>query len=380
MKISADKQTLLGAIVPASGFASRKGTIDVVEGILFNTVGTDKCEVKAYDLEKGFVKEMGCRVDEPGCYSINAPRLVQVIKTMPEGTISIAVNEKNLRVIISGGRSVMELSALPGDKFPLFPDFVGDRAFRISQKSLKNMFSKTQFAIAENSEKPELNGLFFKVNKEEIAAVSCDRNRIAIYSEKNNLTSTGEKELNFSVIIPGKSVAEVIRFLNDTDKEIKVIIGIKHVIFMFDNFTVFTRVIDANYLDYERFLPKAPKTFVTLNSNEIISSLERAMFITEEKIQGQIKPAVICDFKQDMLTLFSQSTVGRINDEIPTEHDGDEIEIGFNCRLLYDAIKNTDTENVKLSLTSPLMGMLIEPLYETQNRHFTMLVLPVRLP
>ncbi len=380
MKISADKQTILGAVVPASGFASRKGTIDVVEGILFNTIGTDKCEIKAYDLEKGFVKEMGCRVEEPGCYAINASRLVQVIKTMPEGTITIAVNEKSLRVVISGGRSVMELSALPGDKFPVFPDFMGDRTFKISQKTLKNMFAKTQFAIAENSEKPELNGLFFKVNSEEIVAVSCDRNRIAIYSEKNTLSGNGEKELNFSVIIPGRSVGEVLRFLNDTDKEIRVIIGVKHVIFLFENFTVFTRVIDANYLDYERFLPKAPKTFVVLNSNDIISSLERAMFITEEKVQGQVKPAVICDFKQDTLTLFSQSTVGRINDEIPTDHDGDEIEIGFNCRLLYDAIKNTDTENVKLSLTSPLMGMLIEPLYESQNKHFTMLVLPVRLP
>ncbi len=380
MRISADKQTILGAIVPAAGFASRKATIDVVEGILFNTTGNDSCEIKAYDLEKGFVREMGCRVEEPGCYAINAARLVQVIKTMPEGTISIAVNEKSLRVIISGGRSVMELSALPGDKFPVFPDFAGDRSFKISQKTLRNMFGKTQFAIAENSEKPELNGLFMKVNREEIIAVSCDRNRIAVYFEKNNLSNTGEKELEFSVIIPGKSVGEILRFLNETDREIKVIIGVKHVIFMFDNFTVFTRTIDANYLDYERFMPKAPKTFVVLSAGDIISSLERALFITEEKIQGQIKPAVICDFKQDTLTLFSQSTVGRINDEIPTSHDGDEIEIGFNCRLLYDAIKNVDTENIKLSLTSPLMGMLIEPVYESQNKHFTMLVLPVRLP
>ena len=380
MKILADKQTLLGAIVPASGFASKKATIDVVEGILFNTVGTDRCEIKAYDLEKGFVREMSCRVEEPGCYGINAVRLVQVIKSMPEGTISVSVNEKSLRVVISCGRSVMELSALPGDKFPVFPDFTGDRAFRISQKSLRNMFSKTLFAIAENSEKPELNGLFFKVNPDEIVAVSCDRNRIAIYSEKNQLSAQNGETLDFSVIIPGKSVIEILRFLNETDKEIKVIIGVKHVIFIFDNFTVFTRIIDATYLDYERFLPKTPKTFVVLNSGELISSLERAMFITEEKVQGQVKPAVICDFKQDTLSLFSQSTVGRVNDEIPTDHDGEEIEIGFNCRLLYDAVKNVDTENMKLSLTSPLMGMLIEPIYENQNRHFTMLVLPVRLP
>ncbi|MBQ0101189.1 MAG: DNA polymerase III subunit beta [Firmicutes bacterium] len=379
MKISADKKILLEAIVPAASFTSNKETVAVVEGILLRTVDDKTVDICAYDLEKGFKTTIGCIVEEEGCYAISSGRFVQIIKSMPDGLIRIEVNPKNLRVTVTAGRSKMEMSALSGDKFPDFPDFRGDRGFNIRKKDLRVIIGRTMFAIGQNNPRPELNGLFLKVENGELSAVSCDGNRLAVYTEKCTLENVNEGELSFGVIIPFRMIQELTKFASDTDDKMRVAIARKHIIFFIDNFIIFTRMIDYEYIDYNRFIPKAPKIFCELETAALTSSLERAMFITEDRQQRELKPAAICTFTGDTLSVYAYSIIGKVNDEIPMIHDGEDLEIGFNCRFLYEAMKACDEEKVKLSLTSPLMGMTIEPVMKSDGKKLTLLVLPVRL-
>ena len=112
----------------------------------------------------------------------------------------------------------------------------GDRGFKIRQDALRAIIQKTQFAIAVNSVKPELNGLDMKVEHGILTAVSCDGNRLSIVSDSQPVESIGTSELNFDVIIPGKSISELMRFISDTDKEISVYVARKHIIFMIEKF------------------------------------------------------------------------------------------------------------------------------------------------
>ena len=102
------------------------------------------------------------------------------------------------------------------------------------------------------------------------------------------------------------------------------------------------------------------------------------MLVTEEKRQGQIPSPVICTLNEGLLTVASSSVTGRVNDVLTVKHEGESIEIGFNCRFLYDAIKVCDCEKIKLSLTSPLMSMTVEEDCEDESK-FLLLILPVRL-
>ncbi|MBR6426874.1 MAG: DNA polymerase III subunit beta [Clostridia bacterium] len=380
MRIRADKQILLDAVVPAQGFTSTRSTIAVVEGILFRTLDDKTCQICAYDLEKGFTTQIGCIVEEPGSYAINASKLVQIIKSMPAGIITVEVSEKNLRVAVTGGRSKMEMTALPGDKFPDFPNFNSEKSFSLTQKELKSIINKTKFAIAVNHTRPELNGLYFHLSGGELNVVSCDGNRLAVYTDVNGPKGTEDQPLSFSVIIPGKTILEILRFIGDSDRQVKINVARKHVIFFIGEYTIFTRIIEASYIDYKRFIPVQPKTFVELDAGEFTSSLERAMFITEDRQQGQTKPAVICNFSDSVLKVHAYSVIGRVDDEIPIEQDGEAIEIAFNCRFLYEAMQACDTERTKISLTSGLMGMTIEPIMDKDGKSLLILVLPVRLP
>ncbi len=379
MKITVQKTDLLAAAIPSSGFASNKNTIAATEGILFRTIDNNVCELSAYDLEKGMKTSVSCIVEEAGCGIINCTRFIQIIRAMPEGSLTIAIDEKSFRAKISGNQAEFELQALNGKDFPDLPELRGDRGFTIKQNALRAILQKTQFAIAVNSVRPELNGLNLKVKDGTLTAVSCDGGRLSLVSEKAEIESVGTAELTFDIIIPGKSIAELMRFVSDTEEDMKIYVARKHIIFFIGSFILFTRLIDAQYVDYERFLPKAPKIFVDTDTAAFTSALERAMLVTEEKQQGQVKSPVICVFDDGLLTVSSSSITGRVNDVIPTEQEGEAIEIGFNCRFLYEAMKVCDCEKVKLSLTSPLMGMTIEPLEEEKTGQFLFLVLPVRL-
>ncbi len=378
MKIKVMKNEILEAAIPAAGFASNKNTIASTEGILFSTINDKECELTAYDLEKGMKTAVTCIVEESGSGIITCQRFIQIVKAMPDGLLTIEINESNYRAKISAGNSEFELQALSASDFPDLPELRGDRGFKIRQDSLRDILQKTQFAIAVNSVKPELNGLDLKVEDGVLSAVSCDGSRLSVVTETEPMESVGTSELAFDVIIPGKSVSELMRFISDSDKEMEIYVARKHIIFFIGRFTLFTRRIDAQYIDYERFIPKAPKIFVTLDTAELASALERALLVTEERRQGQIPSPVICTVKEGQLTIASSSVTGRVNDVISVQHEGEDIEIGFNCRFLYDAIKVCDCERIKLCLTSPLMSMTVEEASDSPSK-FLLLILPVRL-
>ena len=376
MKIKIMKNEILEGAIPAAGFASNKNTIASTEGILLKTLSDKECELCAYDLEKGMKTTVTCVVEEAGAAIINCQRFIQIVKAMPDGLLSIDIDEKTLRAKISGGKAEFELQALSAADFPDLPELRGDRAFKIKQSRLKEILYKTQFAIAQNSVRPELNGLDVKVENDILTAVSCDGNRLSIVSGIEPLESVGTSELKFDVIIPGKSISELTRFISDSDDEITVYVARKHIIFMIDRFVLFTRRIDADYVDYDRFIPKAPKIFVTVETSALVSALERALLVTEEKRAGQMPSPVILRLEEGTLEVTSSSVTGKVNDVITVKHEGEGLEIGFNCRFLYDAVKVCNCEKIKLSLTSPLMSMTVE---DADGGDFLLLILPVRL-
>lgn len=378
MKLSVLKSEILEAAIPSAGFASNKNTIASTEGILFRTVGEAECELCAYDLEKGMKTSIVCQVEEEGAGIINCSRFIQIVRAMPDGLIHIEINESTFRAKISGGKAEFELQALNAKEFPDLPELRGDRGFKIRQDALRAILQKTQFAIAVNSVKPELNGLNVKVKNGVLTAVSCDGSRLAIVNEKEPLENVGSSELEFDVIIPGKSIAELMRFVGDTEKDMTIYVARKHIIFFVGRFILFTRRIDAEYINYDRFLPKAPKIFVTVKTEDLLGALERAMLVTEEKRQGQIPSPVICTFEDGLMTVASSSVTGRVSDVITVTQEGEGLEIGFNCRFLYDAIKVCDCESIQLSMTSPLMSMTVEEA-GCEESSFLLLILPVRL-
>ncbi len=378
MKIIFDKNELNYVLTSAMSAVSSKNIIPATSGILIKTEDDNTVTVCSYDLEKGIKTSLSANVIEEGCYVINAIRLNQIVKTLSDGDVTIEVDEKCMSKITSG-KSEFCMPALPGTDFPSLPSIEGSTEISLPQSVLKNMISRTLFAVAQTDQRPIYCGVYFEIKNSKMVAVSCDSFRLAYTEQECSIKNITDEngELNMNFIVPGKTLIELMKFLSDDEEDmVKIELGTKHAIFSLDNLMFFTRLLEGQYIEYNRYIPKDNNIFVNISTEDFMDSLERAALISEEK--SQIRSFVKCDFKGDVLEITANAVSGNVYDEVAIEKEGNDLEIAFTCRYLLDALKVCNVEKIKLSMSGPLRAMVIQPAEETADK-FLFVTLPTRM-
>ncbi len=378
MKIKFSRPIIQDAVSNAMYCVSSKNTISSVEGILISCEN-DKVVLTSYDLEKGMRIEIDAEIEEPGSCIINAQSLNSMIRLMPAGIIELSVNEY-FRAKLSCGNSEFEINAMDEREFPTLPDMENGIGFNIKQSDMKSIISQTLFAVAQNDARATFNGAYFRLKGNRITAVGCDSFRLAIRDKVCELENVSENNLDTSFIIPGKTLSELLKILNDSDENVNISITRKQAIFNFEkrNIMFFSRLIEGEYIDYERIIPQNSSIFVDIDRETFEGALNRASLVTDDSA-GKNKSLARCHFYNNKLEITSVSVNGKVRDEISTSHNGSEIEIGFNCRYLTEALKASMCDKLRLCLSSPYISMVIEPLEKDENDKFTFLVLPCKM-
>lgn len=382
MKITVNKEKLLEKLIPAMGTVSNKNTITSIEGVLIETVGDNKIRISTYDMNKGIRAIVETEsIEEEGSYIINAQRFYQTVRVLPDEDITIEVNE-NLNCTISSGKaSFSMLSVLNGNEFPSLPELVTENGFSIEASILRKVIGKVMHSVADQDPRAFLCGAFFKVSEGELEVVSCDGYNLSKCNVACEVENFGDTILSYSFIAPGHALGELIKILSDCeeDERVSVYVTRKHIIIKLSDIIFFTRTIDAEYMDYNRNIPTDNDIIVTVDRERILDGLERANIIADEKIQGSGKSFVKISVEEQFLTLTSASLRGKVSDEMECVHEGENIEIGFNCRYLINSVKAAEGESIKISFKSPTRGIVITAAEEDENYKYLYLILPIRM-
>ncbi len=382
MKIIFNRNTVSAAVAPLMCAVSGKSTLSTIEGILIEAKFPDVCTMTTYDLEKGVKITIEAKVIEEGSFIINAQKFNQTLRVMGGDEVTLTVDDRLTATIVSG-RSSHKMNALRGEDFPMVPELKSDRSFIIGQSVLKEMFSKVDFAMGINDQRAVLNGTYMKISDDTVMVVSCDTFKLAKCAKKTELVNkntNGKDHLEYAFIIPVKTVNELSRLLSDdNDALTQIYVTRKHIVLLIGELTFFSRLIDGEYIDYDRIIVRTHKIEVKVNKREILSALERAALVTEEKIAGSMRSHVKLEAAGDVLKVSAVSTAGSTYEELFIDHDGDDIIIAFNNKYLIDSIKACDCENILLNLSSPLTSMNIQPADEGEEKSDEIfMLLPVR--
>ena len=381
MKFTVHKSTFLNKLTPAMGTVSNKNTITSIEGVLLETMEDGKIRISTYDMNKGNRSTFEpTSIEREGKFIINAQRLYQTIRVLPDDEITIDINDK-LNCTISCGKASFSMSAMKGEDFPNLPDLISDRGFEISSEKLRMIIGKVSHSIAELDNRPMLCGAFFKISEGNMEVVSCDSYTLSRCSVKCDINSISQNgALGYSFIIPGHALSELSKILADGEDEIiKFYLSRKHAIIRKGESIFFTRTIDSEYIDYERIIPKDNDILVEVDRENLLDGLERANIVAEEKIKGSGKSYVKITLDDQFLTITSSSVNGKVYDELDCVHEGGDLEIGFNCRYLINSIKVAEGERVKISFKSPTQAITIEPVEEDDEFKYFYMILPVRM-
>ncbi len=378
MKVIFDKVKLLNVLTPAMGCVSSKSTFTALEGVLIEASADGRCEIGAYDLEKGIRSVLRVKVEEPGSYVLNAQDFYQYVRVMPENEIELEVSDKMV-ARLRCGRVCYTMRALSGKEFPAPPDLEGEWGFVLEQSVFKSITAHTFHSIAlGDSTHPELCGGYLEIDNDRLSMVACDSFTLS----KCEYHAKMKEELpgNLSMIIPGKSLAELMKMLSDEEDELMTVKPAKkHIVFVIGDLIFFTRLIDMKYIDYGRVIQDDLPIRVKIGRSSFMECLERAALVSEKRSANAAKSCLRLKFEENTLKISSTSLSGQISDELVCEKEGADLEIGFSCRYLLDILRAVDGEDVILSLRGPRNAMIVRPAEEEDGKEQLYMVLPVKL-
>ncbi len=382
MKIIFNRQEIGDAVSPLMCAVSGKSTLSAIEGFLIDAHEDGICEITAFDLEKGMRISVNAEVVEPGAAIIKATTFVQTLRVMGEDFVTLTVTD-NMQACIESGKSSHKMNnAMAAKDYPAIPRLVTEDGFVIGQAVLRAMLSKVMYAMASNDQRPVLNGCYFRVTGNELLAVSCDSYKLAKCSVKTDIENKNEdgSDLKFSFIIPTKTVGELFKLLKDDEREsVRIYLTRKNIVFHIGDLIFFSRLIEGQYIDFDRIILTSHRIFANVNRERLLSALDRAAIITEEKVAGSVRSHVKLDFDDGVLKVLAVSTQGSSYDELDVEQEGGNLLIAFNNRFLIDSLRASDAETVKLSMTSALTSINIEPVGAEEGTEELFMLLPVRM-
>ena len=382
MKVIFNRSSISAAVAPLMCAVSGKSTLSTIEGILIEAKAPDTCVLTTFDLEKGVRITVEAKVIEEGSYIINAQKFNQTLRVMEGEEVTLTVDSKLVACIFSG-KSSHKMSALAGSDFPNIPDLVSDRSFIVGQAIVKRMISQVSFAMGVNDQRNVLNGTFMKVTDDSLMMVACDSFKLAKCkrgAELINKNTNGNDHLDYKFIVPVKTVNELSRLVSDDEEAVmQVYVTRKNIVFLIGELTFFSRLIDGEYIDYDRIIVANHRIGVKVDKRELVNALERAALVTEERIAGSVRSHVKLELSGNEMKISAVSSAGSTYDELFVDHTGEDILIAFNNRYLIDSIRSCDSEKLTLQLSSPLTSMNIRPAEEKEGEEEIFMLLPVRM-
>ena len=366
MKFTCEKALLVSAISVASRTVAPKSAIPSLEGLLVKA-GV-KVMLTGYNLETGITVGVPADIAEPGECIMPARLFFDIIRKLPDDEVTVSVDE-SFRVSIRGGISSFTITAMTAEDYPELPDVESEKGIPVPQRELREMISGTIFSASENMARPIHTGCLFEIADESVTVVAVDGYRLALrrYIPEQPL----ERTVKF--VAPAAALKEVEKILDDTDDPAVIYLGTKHILFMIGDATLVCRILEGEFLDWRRVLPQNNPIKVAANVREVTDSIERVSLVISEKIKSPVR----CTFGHNTADFRTTSTIGEAHDMCATAGDGKDLEIGFNCRYLLDALRAVPTPEVSLEIINGLSPIVLNPC--DGSGKFSYMVLPVRL-
>jgi len=366
MRFTCEKNMLVTGLNIAGRTVAQKSSLSVIEGILCKAgVGLS---FTGYNMETAITYQIEAEVSDAGECILPAKLFGDIIRRLPEGPVTVVVDE-NYKVSIRAGYASFTISAESADDYPELPDVNSGRSILIPQTALKELISGTIFAVSENQGRPIHTGVKFEVNNDTVSAIAVDGFRLARRTYHTQ-EPTG-RELNF--VVPAHGLKEVEKILTDSDEDAAFTLGPKHILYQIGNATLVCRLLEGDFLDWRRVVPTNCPVKLTAHVSDLAASIERVGLIVSEKYKSPVR----CVFSNQVLQLRTNTTIGAAEDRCAIAGDGKELEIGFNVRYLSDALRAIPSEEVVMELTNGLSPIVLTPAEDKYD--FSYMVLPVRI-
>ncbi len=349
MKLTIERAALLKALGHVQSAVERRNTIPILSNVLLSA-DRDRLTFSATDLDMEIIDETLAQVDQPGQITAPAHTLYEIVRKLPEGAdVSLSFTGEDPRLTVAAGRSRFNLPVLPAGDFPVMSSEGLSGRIGVDVGDLIRLIDKTRFAISTEETRYYLNGLYLHTvvegGSQKLRAVATDGHRLALAEMAAPEGSAGAP----GVIVPRKIVSEARRLFEDAGETVDLQVSAQKVRFEFGGAALTSKVIDGNFPDYVRVIPRDNDRVMMVDNKLFAKAVDRVATISAEKsrsVRMAIEPGRI------ILTVRNMEA-GQAVEELEVDYGGESFELSFNARYLLDVTDQIGGELAEFRFGGP---------------------------
>jgi DNA polymerase III subunit beta len=370
MKFIVSSAYLLKQLSNINGVITTNPVVPILENFLFEING-GVLTVTASDLQTSMITELQVESKEKGNIAVPARILLDTLKNLPEQPVTFSVDETSYSIEIISDNGRYKLAGENATDFPKVPSVSNDFSAEISSQVLAKAINNTIFATSNDELRPAMTGVYMNLTEKNTTFVSTDGHRLVRYRRKDVNSDNGA-----SIIIPRKALNLLKSTLPAENTPVSIDFNLSNAFFKFGSIRMICRLIDERFPDYENVIPAKSTIKMTIDRGEFLGSLKR-IAIYANKTTHQVRLKITGSELQ--ISAEDLDFANEANERLACEHEGEDIEIGFNARFLLEMLNNIDADQVVLSMSAPNKAGIILPSEKDADEDILMLVMPVML-
>ena len=372
MRFEINKDKLLYHLLIAQKALSNKTPNPALQGVKLD-VEKDALAITTSNSDISIniaIEDGGLDVEETGSALIPGKYFIEIIRKLDGQTVTFSKSEDNL-LRIEADHSDITLNTLDLEDYPNIVFAKKDSFIKINVRTLKTLIRQTAFATSSIENRPILTGVNLTIDGDRLNGVATDSYRL---SQKTiSLEDTYDK---MNVIIPGRSLEELMRILEDNQSDVELHFDQSQVLFKYKNILFQTRLLEGNYPETSKLIPQEYPVQIKFNKEQLITSVERASLLSSRDGQNAI---VKLNMRQDDTVEISSNSpeIGRVLEEVypVDEVVGSPIKIAFSSKYFLEALKVFNSSEVTVKFTGEIRPFVIEGEFDDD---MLQLILPVK--
>ena len=371
MELVVRKNELLPELQLFQGIVERKNTIPILANVLMEAKG-DEVRFLATDLEVGLRSKCAATVTKGGSITLPAKKFYEIVKALPETDIRISEDKGGVK--IAADRFESRMQTLPREDFPSLPESAGGATSPLGRTAVREMVSKTQFAITGEDTRYFLNGALFVLRPDDMSLVATDGHRLALVSVNRESSKTAGGDVENKVILPKKTLGELGRLLIDGDGDVSYERGENHLFFDVGGRLLISRMIDGQFPAYERVIPKANDKHIEFERDRLTNAVKRVALLSNERSR-----AVKFQVDKGKVDVSSSSPdLGEAKETLPVDYTGGSMQICFNAQYVLDFLSAVTTDVVSLDVKDEVSQAVMKPV-GAEGYDYTYVIMPMRV-
>ena len=367
MRVQCSQEQLMREVQIVTRAISSRASMPILSNLLLDSTG-EILRITATDLELGIESQVRASVLEPGSITVPARIFGDIIVNLPAAPITIDVSEGDTKTRINCESIKFEILGLPAADFPLMPSNGGDTVAQIDAGLLRTMIRQTSFAVSTDETRPFLTGVYVVLEGHDGRLVATDGGRLALRTAK---LTKGVRD-KISAIVPSKTMAELVRALGTAEGEVMITAHENQLIFAVGSLRFVSRLIAGQFPPYEKVIPSEFKQRIKVGTERLLRAVRRASITARDSAN-----VVRLSAAERTLTVSSNTPeVGKAQEEIDVQADGETIQVAFNAKFLLDALANMDSAEVLFELTGSLSPGMLRPV---EHAEYVYVLAPVRV-